>query len=106
MAAPTWASFNLGLFMCIDCSGIHRMIGTHVTKVRRRQRGRRDVPRKAFSPRRRAPPKRAKASLLLPVHSIHSPQIEMLLGAISGATDSAFIVEQTGSLLQQQPLIQ
>ncbi len=33
--APTWASFNLGMFMCIDCSGIHRTIGTHVTKVSR-----------------------------------------------------------------------
>jgi stromal membrane-associated protein len=33
-AAPKWASFNLGCFMCIDCSGIHRMIGTHVTKIK------------------------------------------------------------------------
>lgn len=34
LAAPTWASFNLGVFMCMECSGVHRMIGTHVTKVR------------------------------------------------------------------------
>uniref|UniRef100_A0A7S1GAU3 Arf-GAP domain-containing protein n=1 Tax=Bicosoecida sp. CB-2014 TaxID=1486930 RepID=A0A7S1GAU3_9STRA len=31
---PGWASFNLGLFMCIDCSGIHRSIGTHITKIK------------------------------------------------------------------------
>lgn len=34
LPAPKWASFNLGLFMCIDCSGIHRQIGTHITKVK------------------------------------------------------------------------
>lgn len=34
MKGPTWASINLGLFMCMDCSGIHRSMGTHVTKVK------------------------------------------------------------------------
>jgi stromal membrane-associated protein len=33
-ADPSWASFNLGMFMCIDCSGIHRSLGTHITKVK------------------------------------------------------------------------
>jgi len=31
---PTWASINLGIFMCLDCAGIHRSLGTHITKVR------------------------------------------------------------------------
>ena len=31
---PTWASMNLGIFVCIDCSGIHRQIGTHISKVK------------------------------------------------------------------------
>jgi len=31
---PTWASINLGVFLCLNCSGIHRSIGTHITKVR------------------------------------------------------------------------
>jgi len=31
---PRWASWNLGVFMCIECSGVHRSIGTHVTRVK------------------------------------------------------------------------
>lgn len=32
--APEWASLNLCIMVCIDCSGIHRKLGTHVSKVR------------------------------------------------------------------------
>lgn len=31
---PRWASTNLGCFICIRCSGIHRNMGTHISKVR------------------------------------------------------------------------
>lgn len=31
---PTWASTNLGCFMCLECSGIHRAIGVHITKIK------------------------------------------------------------------------
>uniref|UniRef100_A0A336LMY4 CSON012184 protein n=1 Tax=Culicoides sonorensis TaxID=179676 RepID=A0A336LMY4_CULSO len=31
---PEWASLNLGILMCIECSGIHRNLGSHVSKVR------------------------------------------------------------------------
>jgi stromal membrane-associated protein len=34
MAGPTWASKNLGLFVCLDCAGVHRSLGTHVSEVR------------------------------------------------------------------------
>ncbi len=29
---PRWASWNLGCFLCIRCSGIHRSMGTHISK--------------------------------------------------------------------------
>ncbi|XP_035242087.1 BAR_ACAPs and ArfGap_ACAP domain-containing protein isoform X1 [Anguilla anguilla] len=31
---PRWASINLGITMCIECSGIHRSLGVHLSKVR------------------------------------------------------------------------
>jgi stromal membrane-associated protein len=33
-ASPRWASTNLGCFLCIGCSGIHRCLGTHISTVR------------------------------------------------------------------------
>ncbi|KAM4844694.1 arf-GAP with coiled-coil, ANK repeat and PH domain-containing protein 1 [Thomomys bottae] len=32
--APEWASINLGVTLCIECSGIHRSLGVHFSKVR------------------------------------------------------------------------
>jgi Arf-GAP/coiled-coil/ANK repeat/PH domain-containing protein len=31
---PEWACTNLGIIVCIECSGIHRSLGVHVSKVR------------------------------------------------------------------------
>ncbi|XP_048833430.1 arf-GAP with coiled-coil, ANK repeat and PH domain-containing protein 2-like isoform X3 [Brienomyrus brachyistius] len=33
-AEPRWASINLGITLCIQCSGIHRSLGVHFSKVR------------------------------------------------------------------------
>ena len=30
---PDWASLNLGAVVCIECSGVHRSLGVHVSKV-------------------------------------------------------------------------
>lgn len=34
LSDPTWASLNLGALICIECSGIHRNLGTHLSRVR------------------------------------------------------------------------
>lgn len=31
---PDWASINLGIVVCKECSGVHRSLGTHISKVR------------------------------------------------------------------------
>lgn len=32
---PDWASLNLGILLCIECSGAHRNLGVHISKVRK-----------------------------------------------------------------------
>lgn len=31
---PRWASWSLGVFICIRCAGVHRSLGTHISKVK------------------------------------------------------------------------
>ena len=33
-ADSEWCSTNLGTFICLQCSGVHRSFGTHVSQIR------------------------------------------------------------------------
>ncbi|XP_050899072.1 ADP-ribosylation factor GTPase-activating protein AGD1 isoform X2 [Lathyrus oleraceus] len=33
-SSKNWASLNLGILICIECSGVHRNLGVHISKVR------------------------------------------------------------------------
>ncbi|KAF2360386.1 Arf GTPase activating protein [Trinorchestia longiramus] len=32
--SPRWSSWNLGIFVCIRCAGIHRNLGVHISRVK------------------------------------------------------------------------
>lgn len=34
ITGPRWASWNIGVFLCIRCAGIHRNLGVHISKVK------------------------------------------------------------------------
>ncbi|XP_049778513.1 arf-GAP with dual PH domain-containing protein 1-like [Schistocerca cancellata] len=31
---PEWASYNIGIFVCTRCAGIHRSLGAHISKIK------------------------------------------------------------------------
>jgi hypothetical protein len=31
---PSWASWSLGIFLCMRCAALHRKLGTHISKVK------------------------------------------------------------------------
>ncbi|ORY92377.1 hypothetical protein BCR43DRAFT_445754 [Syncephalastrum racemosum] len=31
---PRWASYSLGVFLCVRCAGLHRKMGTHISRVK------------------------------------------------------------------------
>ncbi|KAH7929302.1 ArfGap-domain-containing protein [Leucogyrophana mollusca] len=31
---PRWASYSLGIFICVHCASVHRKLGTHISKVK------------------------------------------------------------------------
>ncbi|XP_014204117.1 arf-GAP with dual PH domain-containing protein 1-like [Copidosoma floridanum] len=32
--SPEWASYNIGVFVCTRCAGVHRSMGAHISKVK------------------------------------------------------------------------
>lgn len=69
-----WVSINLGIILCIECSGIHRSLGTHISKIR---------------------------SLTLDIHSFTTDIVEVLL--LVGNRVSNMVWEATLNQAQKPP---
>ena len=69
-----WVSINLGIILCIECSGIHRSLGTHISKIR---------------------------SLTLDIHSFTTDIVELLL--LVGNRVSNMVWEATLNQTQKPP---
>ena len=31
---PDWSSYNIGVFLCEQCAGLHRSLGSHISKIK------------------------------------------------------------------------
>lgn len=34
LAGPEWASYTIGVFLCVTCAGIHRCLGSHISRIK------------------------------------------------------------------------
>uniref|UniRef100_A0A674JVQ5 ArfGAP with SH3 domain, ankyrin repeat and PH domain 1 n=1 Tax=Terrapene triunguis TaxID=2587831 RepID=A0A674JVQ5_9SAUR len=106
---PTWLSTNLGILTCIECSGIHREMGVHISRIQSLELDKLGTSELLVNSQKTASSTHSLQKIPCPVCSGHEPGETALHLAVRTADQTSlhlvdFLVQNCGNLDKQTAL--